>query len=44
VEELLRWETPVMAVAREARHDTELGGCPIKAGEQVLAMIGFGQH
>jgi cytochrome P450 len=40
VEELLRWETPVMAVAREARHDTELGGCPIKAGEQVLAMIG----
>jgi cytochrome P450 len=40
IEELLRWETPVMAVAREAKHDTELGGCPIKAGEQVLAMIG----
>lgn len=40
VEELLRWETPVMAVARAARHDTELGGCPIHAGEQVLVMIG----
>ena len=40
IEELLRWETPVMAVAREAKHDTELGGCPIKAGEQVLALIG----
>ncbi|WP_083179903.1 cytochrome P450 [Mycobacterium scrofulaceum] len=40
VEELLRWETPVMAVAREATHDTELGGCPIHAGEQVLVMLG----
>jgi cytochrome P450 len=40
VEELLRWETPVMVVAREAKTDTELGGCPIHAGEQVLAMIG----
>ncbi|WP_236591276.1 cytochrome P450 [Mycobacterium paraintracellulare] len=40
VEELLRWETPVMAVAREAKSDTELGGCPIHAGEQVLALIG----
>jgi cytochrome P450 len=40
VEELLRWETPVMAVARAAKHDTELGGCPIHAGEQVLAMLG----
>jgi cytochrome P450 len=40
VEELLRWETPVMVVAREAKCDTELGGCPIHAGEQVLAMIG----
>jgi cytochrome P450 len=40
VEELLRWETPVMVVAREAKSDTELGGCPINAGEQVLVMIG----
>ena len=40
VEELLRWETPVMAVAREAKRDTELDGCPIHVGEQVLAMLG----
>lgn len=40
VEELLRWETPVMVVARAAKHDTELGGCPIHAGEQVLVMLG----
>ncbi|BCZ24675.1 cytochrome P450 [Mycobacterium senriense] len=40
VEELLRWETPVMAVVREAKQSTELGGCPIRAGEQVLVMLG----
>ena len=40
VEELLRYETPVMAVAREATQDTELGGCPVHAGEQVLALLG----
>src|SRR4029079_7313672 len=28
VEELLRWETPVMAVARVATRDTEVAGCP----------------
>ena len=40
VEELLRWETPVMAVARIATTDTQVSGCPIRAGEQVLALIG----
>jgi cytochrome P450 len=40
VEELLRWETPVMAVARVATHDAEVGGCPISAGEHVMAIIG----
>jgi cytochrome P450 len=40
VEELLRWETPVMAVARIATQDTELGGCPIAEGEHVMALIG----
>ena len=40
VEELLRWETPVVAVARVAAEDTEVGGCPIKAGEPVMALIG----
>ncbi|MBX7434204.1 cytochrome P450 [Mycobacterium sp. Y57] len=40
VEELLRWETPVMSVPRAATRDTELGGCPIAAGERVLVMLG----
>ena len=29
-----------MAVAVKAKRDTELGGCLIHAGEQVLAMLG----
>jgi cytochrome P450 len=40
VEELLRWETPVMAVARVATRAAEVGGCPISAGEHVMAVIG----
>lgn len=40
VEELLRWETPVMAVARVATSDVEVGGCPISAGQNVMAVIG----
>ncbi len=40
IEELLRWETPVMGIARVAVQDTELNGCPIHAGEQVMVMIG----
>jgi cytochrome P450 len=40
VEELLRFETPVMAVARVATRDTEVRGCPISAGEHVMAVIG----
>lgn len=40
VEELLRWETPVMAVERRALRNTELAGCPVAAGESVIAFIG----
>jgi len=40
VEELLRWETPVMAVARVATRDTEIAGCPVRGGDQVMAMVG----
>jgi cytochrome P450 len=40
VEELLRWETPVMGVARVATRHVEVGGCPIAAGEQVMAILG----
>ncbi|HET9732308.1 MAG TPA: cytochrome P450 [Acidimicrobiales bacterium] len=40
VEELLRWETPVMGVLRMAREDTEIDGCPVKAGDFVHPMVG----
>ena len=40
VEELLRWESPVMLVSRIATQDTELGGCPIRAGDKVHPFIG----
>jgi cytochrome P450 len=40
IEEMLRWETPVTGVIRITSQDTELGGCPIKAGTQVSVIIG----
>ncbi len=40
IEELLRWETPVMSIARVAVADTELGGCPVQAGDLLMVMIG----
>jgi cytochrome P450 len=40
VEELLRWETPVTQVPRMAKRDTEVAGCPIKAGSFVSVMVG----
>jgi cytochrome P450 len=40
VEELLRWETPVMGVQRVALEDTELGGCPVRKGQQVSVLLG----
>ncbi|HTW98784.1 MAG TPA: cytochrome P450 [Acidimicrobiales bacterium] len=39
VEELLRWESPVPAVARVAVEDVDVGGCPIHAGEQVMLLL-----
>lgn len=40
IEEMLRWETPVMAVVRVATEDTEIKGCPIPKGKVVTAMLG----
>lgn len=40
VEEMLRWETPVMAIVRSALDDTEIGGCPIAKGSNVVALLG----
>lgn len=39
IEELLRWETPVMVVPRVARKDTTLDGFEIKKGEIVSFLI-----
>jgi cytochrome P450 len=40
IEEMLRWETPVSGVVRITTEDTELAGCPIKAGTTVSVLLG----
>ncbi|MDA8186466.1 MAG: cytochrome P450 [Acidimicrobiales bacterium] len=40
VEELLRWESPVPGIARVALEDTEVGGCPVHAGDNVFLLLG----
>ncbi len=40
VEEMLRWETPVMGIVRAAVADAEIAGCPVKKGDHVIALIG----
>ncbi|WP_084692234.1 cytochrome P450 [Parafrankia elaeagni] len=40
VEELLRWESPVMLVTRMATKDTELAGCPVHKGDEIYVYIG----
>lgn len=39
IEELLRWETTTPAVMRVATQETDLGGCPVAAGEHVSVLI-----
>jgi cytochrome P450 len=40
VEELMRWETPVPGLPRQATQDIELRGEQIRAGEQVICLLG----
>ena len=40
VEELLRWETPVPGIPRRATADTDLAGCPVRAGDMVSVSLG----
>jgi cytochrome P450 len=40
IEELLRWETPVMMVARASLEDTAVAGCPVKKGDSLILMLG----
>jgi cytochrome P450 len=39
LEELLRWESPVTFVSRNAVADTSLGGCPVSAGQRLLVLL-----
>jgi cytochrome P450 len=40
VEELLRWESPVPGSPRQATVDTDIMGCPVKAGDIVQVSYG----
>jgi cytochrome P450 len=40
IEELLRWETPVMMVSRIVVEDTEMAGCPVNKGDHAIVIIG----
>ncbi len=40
IEELIRWTSPSPSKRRTATHDTELGGCTIRAGQKVLVWEG----
>jgi len=40
IEETLRWETPILFVARETTRPTEVGGVEIPVGNFVSAVIG----
>lgn len=40
VDEALRWESPIGAVTREARVDTELAGVAVPQGTRVLGALG----
>ena len=39
-EELLRWTSPVIYMRRTAKHDAELAGAKIKAGDKVVMYFG----
>ena len=38
VEEFIRWVTPILNMRRTATRDTEVGGTPVKAGDELLLM------
>ena len=44
VEEVLRYEGPVVQTGRIATHDFEVGGCPIKTGESILTSLASSGH
>ncbi|WTW97216.1 cytochrome P450 [Streptomycetaceae bacterium NBC_01309] len=44
VEEGLRWEVPLLAVGRTALRDTEVEGCPVRAGQIVNTPFAAANH
>jgi cytochrome P450 len=44
VEEMVRWSTPVQGLGRTVTRDTELRGCPLKAGDKVMLMWASGNR
>ncbi len=40
IEEVVRWNPPLLTITRVATRDTELGGVPIPAGSSVMPMLG----
>ena len=44
VEEILRYDSPVVQTARITESDTEVAGCPIKKGESILTFLASANH
>jgi cytochrome P450 len=44
VEESLRFEAPVTFLTRTAKKDSEIGGCPVDAGEHIVLGIASGNR
>jgi cytochrome P450 len=44
VEEFLRFEAPQFALARTAKRDVEIGGCPVRKGDRVLLVWASGNR
>jgi len=44
IEETLRWDSSVPMISRRATVDTEIGGCPVRAGSPVTVFAGSANH
>lgn len=44
IEEFVRYASPVQGLRRTVTRDVEIEGCPLKAGDFIMAMNGGGNH
>ncbi len=44
IEELIRWESPLLITSRECATDTELAGLPVPKGSTVVTNVGAANH